>query len=157
MTVQNKTVLNAGTIPHVAVDFMNNTHFEEIELVEKLGEVITEYEQNSAPTLDETKRLSDFLEQWLTHTQAHFSRENELMLETQFPMYSVHSGEHERVLKSMQEIIQTWQSNHDIEMLADYVFSSWPQWFDDHVNSMDMITAHFAVMHGFDPHASIDK
>ncbi|NOQ94654.1 MAG: hypothetical protein GQ547_08495 [Methylophaga sp.] len=156
MTVKNKIILNAGTIPHVALDFMNSTHFEEIELVEKLGATITEYEQNKAPTSEQTKTLNTLLEEWLSHTQAHFDRENTLMQEIQFPMSLVHSSEHERVLANMTDIIQTWQRNADIELLAEYVFSSWPQWFDNHVNSMDMITAHFAVMHGFDPHTTVD-
>jgi len=157
MTVTNKIVLNAGTIPHVALDFMNSTHFEEIKLVEKLGDVISDYLQSELPNAKETAVLNDLLDEWLTHTQAHFERENKLMLETQFPMTSVHSSEHERVLDEMKEIIQSWLHDANIETLADYVFSSWPQWFDNHVNSMDMITAHFAVMHGYDPHAKPEQ
>jgi len=157
MTVKNKSILNAGTIPHVALDFMNNTHFEEVELVAKLGELISEVQEDENVRPDAINLLNSMLDEWLKHTQAHFLRENELMMETQFPMYTVHSGEHESVLENMQEIIQIWQSNHDIELLADYVFSTWPSWFDNHVNSMDMITAHFAVMHGFDPHSTPEK
>ena len=154
MTIQNKIVLNAGTIPHVALDFMNNTHFEEIELVEKLGELISDYEQSDAPSQTETKRLSEMLDKWLHHTQAHFLRENELMQQINFPMISVHSMEHESTLENMTNIVREWQSDFDTQALAEYVFTSWPAWFDNHVNSMDMITAHFAVMQGFDPHAS---
>lgn len=157
MTIKNKTILNAGTIPHVALDFMNKTHFEEIELVEKLGEAITEYQQSDEITADEIRSLSNLLDAWLVHTKAHFDRENELMLDIQFPMVSVHSGEHDRVLEEMDSIIKSWLSNHDIDALADYVFSSWPEWFDNHVNSMDMITAHFAVMNGYDSDSTPDK
>ncbi len=154
MTVKNKTVLNAGTIPHVALDFMNNTHFEEIELVEKLGELISDYEQSDTPSQAETKILSEMLDQWLHHTQAHFLRENELMQQINFPMISVHSMEHESALDNMTNIVRSWQSDFNTQALAEYVFTSWPAWFDNHVNSMDMITAHFAVMQGFDPHAA---
>jgi len=157
MTVINKIVLNAGTIPHVALDFMNSTHFEEIELIEKLGDLITDYDEADIPSLEKKQALNCMLDEWLAHTQAHFARENELMIETQFPMYSVHSTEHERVLNDMTSIIQSWRVDDEIDILIDYVFTSWPTWFDNHVNSMDMITAHFAVMNGFDPHSTPDK
>ena len=155
MSVINKTVLEANAIPNVAIDFMNNTHVEEIELVKKVGDVIAEYEQRETFTSEEIKVLNDLLHEWLHHTEEHFARENELMQKISFPMYSVHLSEHERVLENMIEVIQSWDRNFDINRLANFIFSAWPEWFNNHVNSMDMVTAQFAVMNGFDPHTTV--
>ena len=141
----SKIVLTAETIPHVALDFMNNTHFEELELVKSLGELISNFQQSE----NEQDTLALILDEWLEHTQAHFSRENKLMMDIQFPMHSVHSAEHSRVLEEMEIVVVLWKQNQDIELLSHYVFEAWPQWFEQHVNSMDMITAKFAVIHGY--------
>lgn len=150
MTILTKTVLNSEAIPKVALNFMNDTHIEEVEMVKTLGECISFYQINEAKTDKAEQEITQLLANWLQHTQAHFSRENELMEETHFPMYPVHSAEHERVLAEMTTIIQQWQQAHDIEQLADYVFSAWPNWFNEHVNSMDRVTAQFAAMNGYE-------
>ena len=134
------------SIPEVALDFMNKTHFEEIEMVKALGNIVSEYQQNN----NQEKQLTISLEHWLKHTKAHFSRENLLMMDINFPMYSVHSGEHSSVLEEMENIVNAWKNNHDIALISDYIFTTWPNWFNSHVNSMDMITAQFALIHGYD-------
>jgi hemerythrin len=149
MLEQNKTILDAKTIPLVEIDFMNNTHIEELEVVNKLGLLISTYQENNKHTDDEVSQISSSLKAWLDHTIPHFSRENELMQKTGFPAYAIHSQEHEIALDRMKGIIQAWVQNQDINLLADYVFTQWPAWFNGHVDSMDMMTAKFAKMNGF--------
>ena len=141
-----KLVLHVDSIPEVALDFMNKTHFEEVNMVKSLGELVSDYQQNDA----QTEQLTLALDYWLEHTKAHFARENLLMMDINFPMLPVHSGEHSYVLEKMESIISSWKNNHDIVAISDYVFITWPNWFNGHVNSMDMITAQFALMHGYD-------
>lgn len=149
MSVISKTILEVETIPRVEIDFMNNTHFEEIEMVKKLGKLITSHQETNSHSDTEDKRLSQSLQEWLEHTVAHFERENQLMQETGFPAYAIHSDEHEIALNQMKNVIGAWQENKDIELIANYVFTLWPEWFNSHVNSMDMMTAKFAIMNGF--------
>jgi len=153
MNMSTKIVLNEKTIPNVEIDFMNDTHHEEIKMVRLLGELISSYQKNDTHSKNELNQINYSLEKWLDHTSAHFSRENVLMMEINFPAYSIHSGEHEGVLLELTEIVEKWNKSNNIEILADYIFSRWPVWFDQHVNSMDMMTAKFALMHGFDPHS----
>jgi len=148
-----KTVLTIESVPRVEIDFMNITHFEEIELVKKIGDYINDYQH----TDKEREEITILLEQWLNHTQAHFHIENELMLTANFPAYSIHAHEHVVALDAMTNSISAWKANNDIELLADYIFVVWPQWFERHVNTMDVITAQYAVMHGVEPHVVIDK
>ena len=152
--MQEKIVLEVATTPRVEIDFMNNTHAEEIEMVKDLGELISTYENGSVNTEEDAKEITLRLNSWLEHTVAHFERESKLMQETGFPAYGVHAGEHEVALDRMKSVVQAWEQNADTEILADFTFSFWPNWFNQHVNSMDMMTARFAVMNGVDPHQS---
>lgn len=149
MMVQTKTVLNSDTIPLVDIDFMNNTHFEEIEMVKDLGKLISAYQQKDSHTNEEIKQISEGLNAWLDHTKFHFERENQLMQDSEFPAYPIHFEEHKIALEKMTTVINIWNKNRDIDLIADYVFILWPSWFIVHVNSMDMVTAQFAIMNGF--------
>jgi len=152
MTTYTRRVLTPETMPKVDIDFMNNTHFEEVELVMVVGNQILAYQENELVTDMDIYAMTESLEYWLSHTHAHFERENELMREIQFPPYQFHAGEHEIALSKMTEIVNDWKQEQDIERLADYVFIDWPSWFEAHANSMDMITARYALMQGYDPH-----
>lgn len=149
MTTLKKTVLDPKTIPTVAIDFMNNTHFEEIAMVRNLGELVTAYQESKKQASDQAIKITQSLDAWLEHTHAHFSRENELMVKYQFPAYDIHLSEHKAALDRMEAIVNTWKSNKNAELVSDYIFQLWPNWFNSHVNSMDMITAQFAMMNGF--------
>jgi hemerythrin len=146
-TTKSKTILHEDTIPRVDLDFMNDTHFEEIEMVNRLGELISSYTHNNNKSQQD--KISTLLHAWFEHTKAHFKRENELMLETGFPAYPIHSNEHELALSGLKNTVKAWQDNHDSDLLEDYIFNIWPTWFDGHVNTMDMMTAKFAVMNGY--------
>jgi hemerythrin len=130
-------------IPLVALDFMNQTHKEEVALVASLMEKL-----NAATKKQNDSEISAALTKWLEHTEAHFQRENELMLEINFPPYLVHSGEHENALNLLRAVINAWEENKDLQQLSDYVLNQWPDWFMAHVNSMDTVTANFAKMKG---------
>jgi len=139
------TSLNPENIFLVDLNFMNQTHLEEVEMVNVLMKKITDQlsgQQNNS-------EISQLLAQWLQHTQVHFARENELMQETRFPAFSVHSEEHEIALYRMTTVIDAWELNKDIELVKDFVFTLWPNWFKAHVSTMDKMTAEFALNSGF--------
>lgn len=144
-----KIILDTETILRVDLDFMNQTHFEEIEMVELLGKLVVAYQQSETRTEKNIVEINEALNAWLEHTRAHFERENELMIDINFPAYPIHSREHTTVLDDMQSVVTSWERTKDIDDLAEYVFSSWPEWFDAHVGSMDLMTAKFAVMQGY--------
>ena len=137
--------LSEQDIPLVSINFMNNTHQEEAEIVNALARNITARKNGDA----DDDAITRLLDEWLQHTVAHFERENELMRETGFPAYPVHSEEHEIALQRMRAVIDAWRENQDIELVSDYIFTLWPAWFKGHVNSMDMVTAQFALNRGY--------
>lgn len=149
----DKIILEANTFPRVDIDFMNNTHFDELVIVQKLGQLISAYQENESPNEYANQRITEAFENWIGHSHSHFYRENALMQEVEFPMYHVHSAEHEHVLGEMTTLLASWKSHHDIDAVADYVFADWPTWFSTHVNTMDLMTAQFAVMNGYSPNS----
>ena len=129
-------VVTVDAIPQVALDSMNHTHQEEVELINRFAELLV------ADSPDEGA-ITTLFDEWLEHTRDHFDRENRLMQEYDFPAYPVHSGEHERVLAQLESLRQEWYQNKQVEPVANFIFVDWPAWFDQHVNSMDMVTAQF--------------
>jgi hemerythrin len=65
------------------------------------------------------------------------------MQEYGFPAYPVHSGEHEQVLNLLQGLQQGWLQQRSLQPLADFLFTQWLSWFDNHVETMDRVTADF--------------
>ena len=153
--MNQKTILAPETIPLVDIDFMNNTHLDELKMVNDLGKVVTDYQGDKDTSEDNFNEISMLLNAWLEHTIPHFERENKLMQETGFPAFAVHADEHKIALDRFKTVINAWTDNKDIDQVTDFIFNFWPNWFTAHVNSMDMMTAKFAVMNGFDPQATI--
>ncbi|HED35001.1 MAG TPA: hypothetical protein ENJ08_12450 [Gammaproteobacteria bacterium] len=140
-------VLLVSEMPHVAFGSMNDTHSEEIELVNQLGEALIlgmQYEQFYPD-------ITEKLEEWIEHAEEHFLKEDQLMENCGFPALKVHTGEHLRVLEHMKILLRRWVQNQQIEPVAEYVFNEWVAWFDDHVNTMDMITAQYLGQIFLDP------
>lgn len=153
--MKTKTILNEETIPLVDIDFMNDTHVEELSIANQLGEHVSKYQDGEDSSDENAGKISELLKKWLDHTIPHFERENTLMRDTGFPATAVHMDEHEIALNRFQTVISAWEENKDIDLVSDFIFTLWPNWFNGHVNSMDMMTAKFAVMNGFDPQATI--
>ena len=152
MTISISTIiLKQENIPKVSLDFMNNTHFEELEMVKEIGEFVNTLKINNTK-IHIQESLSETLNAWLKHTIEHFKHENELMKVTGFPAYSIHKKEHKIALERMKKVINTWGKEKDISLIHDYIFSFWPAWFTQHVNTMDMMTAKFAVSTGYTNH-----
>jgi hemerythrin len=131
-------------IPLVALESMNQTHKEEVELVNCLATSVAAGIEGEADQAEIATRLDD----WIEHTRNHFARENALMEKHNFPALPVHSGEHERVLTLIEELRRTWIESRALRPLALFLFEEWPAWFDNHVHTMDNITASFIRQQG---------
>ncbi len=81
------------------------------------------------------------------HTKAHLAREDELMDRIGFFATEMHKNEHVRVLEEMQKFQDKLDSG-DIKAVRTYVEETVPDWFINHLNSMDTATAMFARQKG---------
>jgi len=139
MSTNKHNVLDPSAIPQVGLESMNETHREEVELINQLGSLL---DQEIQRHVDETS-ITKTLHTWVEHTRLHFTRENELMQKYGFPALAVHSNEHSQEFARIEELEQQWYEKKEIEPLADYIFNLWPRWFDNHVRTMDNVTAQF--------------
>jgi len=81
------------------------------------------------------------------HLREHLARENELMERIGFFAIEVHMDEHERVLAEQDAILTKLEAG-DIAAGRKYVEQDLPAWFLGHLQSMDTMTAQFALQRG---------
>lgn len=124
--------------PQVALDFMNRDHAEFVALRDKLLKLLTT--QAAAAEVDE------LLAELLVHTRRHFAEEERLMQEIQFPPYPVHKGEHDSVLAEMSAQLKRWEQGRNAVALREWLDRSVGDWFENHVSTMDFVTARFIAM-----------
>lgn len=121
-------------LPQVALEFMNSVHGEELALVSTLLAQLDE--QGNEPD------ISRQLAAWISHTQAHFERENFLMQAYHFFAYPMHSAEHIQALQQLQAVQANWEDTTDRKALRGYI-QAWRQWLQQHISTMDFVTAQF--------------
>lgn len=139
MPTDPQNLPDPSSIPLVALESMNQTHREEVEMVNHLADLLV---KGVAGELDE-KAITAQTQCWIEHTREHFARENRLMEQYGFPAYAVHRDEHERVLNLLEELQQDWLRQLSPYPLAEFLCNDWPAWFDNHVKTMDQVTAAF--------------
>ncbi len=81
------------------------------------------------------------------HLAEHLARENELMERTGFFAKEVHMGEHARVLEEVAAM-QAKLDAGDIATVRAYVTDTLPNWFTNHLQTMDTMTAMHAQQMG---------
>ena len=128
--------VDPASIPELPVARMNTTHHDEVALVNRIAACL---DQDGGPC----SALDDLLARWEAHTEAHFERENRWMRQYRFPAYPVHAGEHARVLQELQAVCAQWRERRDAAPMRRFVNETWPQWFEQHLATMDAVTAQF--------------
>ncbi|HEY9051410.1 MAG TPA: hemerythrin family protein [Gammaproteobacteria bacterium] len=139
MQPQNLLILDPVNIPQLALESMNKVHREEVVLINQLAALLQQAKDHQA----DNAAITENLHEWVQHTREHFAGEERLMMDYGFPAYAFHASEHERVMAQIQSLQNQWLDRNEIKPLYEFVFSNWPRWFNDHVNSMDRVTAEF--------------
>ncbi|MEJ2372493.1 MAG: hemerythrin family protein [Sulfurimonas sp.] len=134
-------LIDKQTMPMVAMEFMNDVHAEDIDLINELYESILAYEKQ--PNEENKNTIDKNYQEWFEHTVAHFQREEVMMEEKNFPPYPFHKAEHDNALTLMDEVFREWSNANDIEILKNYFETTLPQWLSSHIQSMDTVTAMF--------------
>ncbi len=129
-------LINIEDIAHIDFDVMQNTHEEEILMLNEIDELATRFET------DETlqNELEEKMEAYVDHVVDHFENEERLMLIHNFGAYAMHKTEHEKVLKRFDEAYGPWKKEGDIWGMVKFLRST-PQWIQDHIAAMDTVTS----------------
>jgi len=118
----------------VAYEPMNEIHSNEMEILDKLLKKI-ENKEDIKETFDE----------FLNDVKNHFSFEENLMEKYQFFAYIPHKMEHDRILNELNELKIHL---NDYEYLKNYFEYNFLPWLDNHIATMDTVTAGFFNMVG---------
>ena len=122
-------------IPAVALTEMNDVHYEEIEIINQLHELVLS-EQN-------IELISEKLQELKAHTIAHFANEERLMQEHRFPPYPIHKYNHDMFLNEIAMLAQNWESTKDKKPLKIFLETTLPEWLHNHISTLDTVTAMF--------------
>ena len=132
-------LINYEDIPQVSQAFMNETHKEDVDIINAIFEEVLAFEQGA----NNRDKIEEKYQEWIAHTIDHFRTEEEEMIEAAFPPYPIHKGEHDRVLAQMKEVFDVWKSQGDIKILKGYLIEVIPEWLVTHISTMDAMTANY--------------
>lgn len=134
-------LLDLGTLPLVEMEFMNEVHKEDVEIINTLFEALLAYENE--PSEENASKVDTTFEMWVGHTVSHFEGEEIKMRETGFPPYAMHKGEHDRTLAQMKTLLDHWKQTREVKPLKIYLIEELPAWLNNHILTMDTVTARF--------------
>jgi hemerythrin len=129
--------IDPSLVPDLPVEFMNADHALEVTLLNDIERALDAHRRGQGTLAAVLEKLSVFA----VHTRDHFLREESLMRQTRFSAYGAHKAEHDRVLAEMNAEASAFREHGDGERLARYLFRALPEWFVNHVRSMDVVTA----------------
>lgn len=133
--------IDLAQIPSVALPFMNGDHQEEARLLNELIEAVEALRAGAGSKQAVLERFAALD----VHTREHFEREEEAMRESEFPPLPVHKGEHDRVLAELAAEGKRFAQTGDAERLHAYATRVVPQWFFQHIHTMDNMTARWVA------------
>lgn len=125
--------------PRVALEFMNRDHAEFVTLHAGLLTRLAAH----PPEADLDRLLDDLPD----HTRHHFADEERLMQETR-PPFPVHKSEHDAVPTNMSSRIDQWKQVRNLTGLRDWLKGQVGNWFINHIETMDFVTAGFIKAQG---------
>jgi len=134
--------IDPASIPEVAMEFMQETHLEEVAMLNELYEMFDRVEAG-----EDLYELPWKIETLAAHTHAHFAREEERMVELNFPPYLMHKMAHDEYLFAFDGVLDAWRSSGDLAPVARFLKETTPAWMQQHIATMDFVTANFFSMH----------
>ena len=118
----------------VALPSLNNTHLEDMIIINKLSLAV----QNK-----DTVLTGSTLAEFIQHTIAHFSNEEEMMREKEFPSVEEHKAQHDRILHELKSVEKRFNEENDFLLISAYVDGSLTPWLLHHVQTLDTKMALF--------------
>jgi len=115
---------------------MDDTHREFVAQLNRVGEAADD---------GVLAALDDFI----AHTEAHFSQEEQWMDAIEFPPRGCHRGEHEKIMETVRAV-RTRVAAGDAR-LGRTLAEALAEWFPQHATSMDAILALYMTEIGYRP------
>ena len=132
------SLLTIDQVQRISVDEMQHTHEEEISMLNEIDALATIYENDKTKQVELENKLDEYIE----HVKEHFANEERLMRLYEFPPYSIHKAEHDRVLHELNDVVIRWKQHGEIDKIVAYLRQS-VDWITNHISTMDNMTAMF--------------
>jgi hemerythrin len=116
----------------VAYEPMNEIHNRELEYINKLYDAI-----------ENNENIEKAYEEFLNDVKEHFAFEEKLMEKYNFFAIVPHKMEHERIIKELEDLKTKL---NDTEYLKNYLTKSFLPWLENHINTIDTVTAGYFKM-----------
>lgn len=123
-------------LPMVAIPSMNDTHLEEMIIIDKLDTAITNSDVDAI-----AKLISELLE----HTTIHFANEETIMLDAQYPDYQAHKSEHDRHLQELGSLVNYFARTREPKAIYAYSKGNLTPWRIHHIQTMDTMMAEYST------------
>jgi hemerythrin len=121
-------------LPMVAMPSMNDTHLEEIMIINRL---------ETAAMDNDTEAVRETLKELLEHTTLHFNDEEKRMKKAFFPAYETHKSEHDRHLHELESVQKYFEKHKEPSAITAYIQGNLAPWLIHHIETMDTMTAQF--------------
>jgi len=118
--------------PQLPVHFMNREHETFVGLMNDAEQAL----RMGTFSVQHFRRL-------VQHCQEHFAHEEREMQRTNFPGLELHKKQHDRVLQEMAELLRGYIETQDIAPMLSYLQDVLPEWFTQHIHTLDQVTAHY--------------
>lgn len=129
-------LLYAEQVEYLDVEEMQETHEEEIKILNEVEKLATGYIINKS----NLSQLEAKLDEYIAHVKEHFANEERLMRKYDFPSYEMHKTAHDMFLNDINYAIKQWKNSGDVKKVINFIFKS-PEWIILHINTVDAPTA----------------
>jgi hemerythrin-like metal-binding protein len=119
-------------LPMVAIPSMNDTHLEEMLIIDRL---------DTAVANSDVPAISKLLDELLEHTTTHFMNENKIMEEGNYPAYHEHKSEHDRHLQELTSLVSYFERTKEPKAIYAYSKGNLTPWRIHHIQTMDTLMA----------------
>jgi len=131
-------LLYAEQVEYMDVDEMQETHDEEIAILNEVDKLATYYWMDKSQ--EKLEALETKLDEYLAHVKVHFANEEGLMKKYDFPNYEMHKMAHDMFLMDISLAIKQWKHSGNIDKVIRFIRNS-PEWIVMHINTVDAPTS----------------
>jgi hemerythrin-like metal-binding protein len=132
----NEPVLAWSDQLAIGQSLMDDTHREFVAQLNRVGEAADD-------------GVLTALDDFIAHTEVHFSQEEQWMDAIEFPPRGCHRGEHEKIMETVRAV-RTRVAAGDAR-LGRTLAEALAEWFPQHATSMDAILALYMTEIGYQP------
>jgi len=131
-------LLYAEQVEYMDVNEMQETHDEEIAILNEVDKLATYYWMDKSQ--EKMEALEAKLDEYLAHVKVHFANEERLMNKYDFPNYEMHKMAHDMFLMDISLAIKQWKHSGNIDKIIRFIRNS-PEWIVMHINTVDAPTS----------------